>query len=75
MLLREVRNGAIHLKWAQDSRSLLDAKPTDGILELRSHAVNGGRHLFSAQMPTEEGKQGILSENAIPPLFTGGSFI
>lgn len=39
MLQREVRNGAIHLKWAQDSRSLLDAKPTDGILELRSHAV------------------------------------
>ena len=33
------------------------------------------RHLFSAQMPTEEGKQGILSENAISPLFTGGSLI
>ena len=39
MLQREVRNGAIYLKRAQDSRSLLDVKPTDGILELRSHAV------------------------------------
>ena len=67
--------GKMRYLWVGNPKVLTIDMATEKLVTPESSIGSGGRHLFSAQMPTEEGKKGILSENAIPPLFTGGSFI